>query len=93
MGEIFLFDMGIVIFLVRPATGELDTLLIAESLEMVVDKLRTIIRIHAQQFERQSLFNVLHGAEHPDLAFPHHRTAFHPGGVDVGDVERVQELA
>ena len=89
---VFLFDMGVVIFLVGPAASELNILLIAEGLEMIVDKFRTIVRIDPQQFERQSLFNVLHGAQHPDLALAHHRTAFHPGGMDVGDVERVQKL-
>jgi len=32
MSVVFLFDMGVVIFLVGPATSELDTLLIAEGL-------------------------------------------------------------
>jgi hypothetical protein len=35
----------------------------------------------------------LHGIEHSDLAFAHHRTTFHPGGVNVGDIERVNELS
>ena len=69
MGPIFLFDMGVVIFFVGAATGELDFVLITEGLEMVVDKFLAIIGIDAQELERQSLFNFLHGIEHSDLAF------------------------
>lgn len=39
MGPVFLFDMGVVVFFVRASSSELDLVLIAESLEVIVDKL------------------------------------------------------
>ena len=36
---------------------------------------------------------MLHGIEHRDLTFAHYGSSFHPGGVNVGDIERVDELA
>src|SRR5207237_1530649 len=47
----------------------------------------------AQKLKRQSLLDVFHGIEHPDLTFAHDGSTFHPSGVDVGDIERVNELA
>ena len=70
MGTVFLFDMGVVVFLVGPAAGELDVILIAERHEMAVDEFRAVVGIDAQQFERQSPFNVLHGTKHPIWLFP-----------------------
>ena len=92
MGPVFLFDMSIVILFVGASAGELDVLFVTEGLEVVVDKLSAIIGIDAQEFKRQSLFNLLHGLENPDLAFAHHGPTFYPGGMNVGDIEGVKEL-
>ena len=93
MGPVFLFDVCVIVFFVGPATGELDMILITEGLEVIVDKLRAVIGIDAQKFKRQSLLDVLHGIEYTELAFTHDRPGFHPGGVDVGDIEGVKKVS
>ena len=37
--------------------------------------------------------DVFRGIEYADLAFTHDRSGFHPGGVDVGDVEGVKKIS
>jgi len=48
----FLFDMGVFVFLVKPPAGQLDLLLLAPPLQMPVDELRAVVRIHSPQRKR-----------------------------------------
>jgi len=53
---VFLFDETIVVFTVRAAPGELDTVLDAPVKELVVDELPAVITVDAEHGERQSIF-------------------------------------
>jgi hypothetical protein len=55
VGPVFLFDMGVVVFVVGSATGKVDGLfsLGKVSQEVVIEELGPIIRIEAEQGERQ----------------------------------------
>ena len=43
MGPVLLLDVCVVVFLVRPATGELDLVLVAEANDMMVNELAAVI--------------------------------------------------
>ena len=60
MGPVFLFDMGVIVFVVSTASGELDGLfsLGKVSQEVVIEKLGAVVRIEAKQGERQGFFNI-----------------------------------
>ncbi len=60
---------------------------------MIVDKLWAVVGIDAQKLKRQSLLDVFHGLKHADLAFTHDRSRFHPGRVDVGNIEGVKKIS
>jgi len=48
MGPVFLLNMSVIVFSVRTAAGKLNSSLLAIPPKMVIDKLRTIIRVYAQ---------------------------------------------
>ena len=53
MSPVLLFDMGVIIFVVSTASGELDGLFSLDkvSQEVVIEKLGSIVRIEAEQGE------------------------------------------
>ena len=60
MSPVFLFDMGVVLFVVRAAAGELDGLFsvgeVAE--EVVVEEFGSVIGVEAEEGEREREFDV-----------------------------------
>ncbi len=61
MSPILLFYMAVVIFAIRPASGELDRLLSLAKVpyEMVIYEFSTVIAVKAKQREGKRDFNVL----------------------------------
>ena len=51
VGPVLLLDVGIVIFFVRTAAGEMDFTLITIGLEVIVDEFRAIVGIHSQKLK------------------------------------------
>ena len=90
---VFLFDVGVVVFLVRPAARELNAAPSAIAIQVVIDKLRPIVRIDAAQREGQRAGDRIKRLPHPLLAFAHDRLCFDPRRVDVGHIQRMEELA
>ena len=80
VGPVFLFDVSVVVFFVRPPSGELDLSLIAERLEVVVEVLgQPLSDSMLSEFEGQSLFKRLHGNDHIALASTHYGSSCGPG--------------
>ena len=50
---VLLLDVRVVVLLVGPSARELNVLLFAPTLQMPVDELTAVVRIHAQQREGQ----------------------------------------
>jgi len=90
---VLLLDVGVVVLLVGPSARELNIVHPAVAHEMRVDKLRAIVGIDPPQGKRQGLANLFQGRAHRLLAAAQHRPRLRPVGVNVGDVERVTELA
>src|SRR2546429_660897 len=90
---VLLFDVGVVVLLVGPAAGELDLLGLAVLPEMLVNELRAVVRVDAAQPEGQAGPELLERGLHGRLALAQHRRRLDPGGVDIGEVQRMHELA
>ena len=93
MSPVLLLDVSIVIFLVRTAARELDLEGLAIVIEMSIDKFRAVVGVNAQQFKRQGLTDGFHGATDSFLPFAQHGTSLDPGGVDVGEVQRMTAVS
>jgi len=94
MGPVLLLDVGIVVLLIGAAAGELDGGgLLAVLDQMVVEELAAVIGVQGAQGERQNVANFLKSVENPGFSPSLDSPGLHPGGKDVGEVERVEELA
>ena len=60
MSPVFLFYMGIVVFVIGSASGELDGLFSFDKvpLEVIVEELTSIITIEAEDGKREGFFDV-----------------------------------
>ena len=85
--------MGIVVFLVGPPPCELDLLRLAVVVQVLVDELRAIVGVDAPERKGQGLAELGEGRLDRALALAEHGGGLDPGGVDVGEVEGVHELA
>ena len=93
MRPVLLLNVRIVVFLVRPTSCELNPPPATVTLQMVVDEFRAVVRINAPQGKWQALPHLLHRRHDPGLALSQHRPRLHPTRVDIGHVQRVNELA
>src|SRR5882724_12008848 len=93
MGPILLLDVSVVVLLVRTSSRELDLLPFAPSLQMPVDKFRSVVRVQAQELERQHPCDLIQGLQDSGLSLPQQRPRLRPGGLNVGDVQRIAELS
>ena len=61
MGPVFLFYMGVIVFVIGPVSGEVDGVFsVGEvSQEVIVEEFRAVIAIKAEQGEGRGLFDVL----------------------------------
>jgi hypothetical protein len=60
---IFLFDMGLIVFLVRARTGKGDLLKVAVMEEQVVDEFGAVVGVNAEQIEGQARAHDFNGFE------------------------------
>jgi hypothetical protein len=70
MGPVFLLDMGVIVFMIGSASGELNGLfsLVKVSHQMPIQKLRAVIAVKTKQREREGIFDILDLPQ--DLCFP-----------------------
>src|SRR5271169_3042702 len=93
MGPILLLDMSVVVLLVRTSSRELDLLPVAPGLQMPVDEFRSVVRVQAQKPEGQHPFNLVQGLLDSGLSLPQQSPRLCPGGLHVGDVQRIAEVS
>jgi len=70
MRPVLLLHVRVVVFLVGTSSRELDLLLLTPTLQMPVDKLRSVVRIHTQKAEGQHAFDFIEGLLYRHLALP-----------------------
>lgn len=71
----------------------LDVVRRAVAAQMMVDEFGAVVRIDPAQPKGQRLAQVLQRVLHVVLTLAHHGARFHPRRVDVGHIERMQEVA
>src|SRR5438128_168585 len=67
-GPVLLLDVRTVVFLPGPAAGEGNALALAPCVEAVVDELRAVVTVEANQGHRPALAHPMHGRAHSLLA-------------------------
>jgi len=93
MGPVFLLDMGVVVFFVGPAAGEVDLAIRTVFFDMVVDELAAVVDVQPSEGKGEPQAHLFQSVHDASLSFPQNGPAFGPGGDDVGQVESVEELA
>ena len=95
MSPVFLFDMGVIIFVIGTATGKVDRAISLGEVfeEVIIEEFAAIVAIKAQQGEGQSLFNLFDLIEGVGFAFAPDGTLFGPAGGNVDTVDGIGEDA
>jgi len=93
MGPVFLLNMGIIVFMIGAASGELDRFIpfgkVSE--EVIIEKLASIVTIEAEQGERQSLFDLFNLFEGIGFSFTPDGSLFSPTGCNIDAVNGIGE--
>ena len=91
MGPVFLFDVSVVVFVIGPASGELNGFfpLGKVSQEVLVKELPTVIAIEAEDGERKGFFEVPDVFQNPCFALSPDGALFCPAGGDIDKVDGV----
>src|SRR3984893_12334809 len=93
MSPVLFLDMRVVVLLVRTSSCELDLFPLTPSLQMPVDEFRSVVRVQAQQAERQHPCDLIRGLLHSGLPLPQQSPRLRPGRLNIGDVQRIAELS
>ena len=90
---VLLFDMGVIIFVISAATGEMDGAFSFGKMseEVIVEKLAAIIAIEAKQGEGQSLFDLFDLFEGIGFSFSPDGPLFGPAGGDIDAINGIGE--
>jgi hypothetical protein len=78
MSPVFLLNVGVIVLFVWTASGKLNPSLLAIPQKMVVDKLRTIIRIYPQYSKGKPLGDSPQSFDNASLTLSHHGFCLHP---------------
>jgi hypothetical protein len=95
VGPVFLFDMGVVWFVVGAGAGEVDGVfsLGEVAVEVVVKEFGAVIAVEAEEEEGQRFFDIFDWGEDTGFSFGPGGALLGPGGGDVDAVDGVGEHA
>ena len=93
MGPVFLFDMGVVVFVIGPAAGKVDRLFAIGKMtqEVIIEKLAAIIGIKPQDRKRKHCFDVFDLIQDAFFTFSSYSPLFGPARSDINEVNGVGE--
>ena len=91
MCPVFLFDMGVVIFVIGPASGELDGVFSVGkvSQEVLVEELSSVVAIEAEDGEREGFFDAFDLLEDLSFSLSPDGPLFGPAGGDIDEVQSI----
>ena len=89
MGPVLLLHMGVIVFVVSPASGKLNGLSSVGKMtqEVVIEKLRAVVTIETPQGKGKGVFNMMDLLKDPGLTFAPHSPLFTPSGGKVDAVD------
>lgn len=95
MSPVFLFDMGIIVFVISTATGKVDGVFSLGEVfeEVVIEEFPSIVAIKAEEGEGQDFFDLFDLIEGIGFAFSPDGALFGPAGGNVDTVECIGEEA
>src|SRR5512144_3279013 len=85
---VLLLDVAAVVLVARPRPGEGDLAFLAPGQQVMIDELRSIVTVYAQDRERHRAGDVVERGEHPFAGLVAHAAVLRPAGGDVGDGQR-----
>ena len=88
MSPIFLFDMGVVVFVISPASRKVDGLLTIRemTLEVIVEELTAIVGIKAEESKGEPFFDIFDLLQNTAFPFPPDSSLFCPAGSNIGEI-------
>ena len=91
MGPVFLFDVGVVVFVIGSASGELHRVFPIGKMshQVIVEELSSVIAIEAEYGEGEGFFDIFDLFEDASFTFAPHGTLFGPSGGDIDEVESI----
>ena len=92
MRPVLLLDVRVVVLLVRSPARELDLVGPAVLMQVRVDEFRAVVGVDATERERQGRAPLGEAFLHAHLAFPQDGAVFDPRGVDVSQIQRMEEV-
>jgi hypothetical protein len=94
MGPVLLLDMGVIVFMIGPASGKLHGLvpLVKVPHQMPIQELRAVIAVKPKQRERQGVFDILDLPKDLCFAFTPNRSLFCPAGSNIYGVYGVDKI-
>jgi len=95
VGPVFLFDVGVVLFVVGAAASELDGFfsLGEVAVEVVVEEFGAVIAVEAEEGEGQGFFDIFDLFQDSGFSFAPDGSLFRPAGSDIDTVDGVGEHA
>jgi len=93
MGPVFLFYVGVIVFVIGSASGELDGVFSVGEMseEVMVEEFGAVIAIEAEQGEGQRLFDIFDLFQYTGLSLSPDGPLFRPAGGDVHAVDGIGE--
>jgi len=91
VGPVFLFYMGVVVFMIGSTSSELDGLfsLGKVPLEVIVEELASIIAIEAEDGKREGFFDMFDLFQDPCFTFAPYGSLFGPSGGDIDEIDGI----
>ena len=93
---VLLFDVGVVVFFIRPGASELNFAVRrsepAKAPEVVVNELRPIVGVDPFEGEGQTPFNCAHSLDDGCFRLAEHGFFLIPSGVNIYGIERVEKV-
>ena len=95
VGPVFLFDVGVVLFVVGAGAGELDGFfsLGEVAVEVVVEEFGAVIAVEAEEGEGQGFFDIFDLFQDSGFSFTPGGALFGPAGSDIDAVDGVGKHA
>ena len=95
MRPVFLFDVGIVVFVIGPAAGKAYGLLTMSEMaeQMIIEELTAIIGIKAQERKRKHFFDVFDLFQDAFFSFAPGSPLFSPSRGDIDEIDGVGKHA
>jgi len=91
MRPVFLFYMGIIVFVIGPAASEVDRLFTISKMaqQMIIEELTTIVGIKAQEGKREHFFYVFDLLQYAFLSLAPDGPLFSPSRGDIDEINGV----